>query len=144
MAKPKKGTCVDCRAEGITTKRKAPHPGPRCASHHRAKRDQRKSESHAAHVENTYSITIEQYNAILEAQGGVCAICRKASGKRRNLSVDHDHSCCKGPTSCGRCVRSLICRKCNDILGYWRDDPEVMERAILYLVLPPGKELLSR
>ena len=43
-----------------------------------------------------YGITGEQYDAMLEAQGGRCAICQRppAIGKRiGRLVVDHDHAC---------------------------------------------------
>jgi len=105
------------------------------------KKSRRKSQ-HDAHIRNTYGITPEQYWAIYEAQGGRCALCRKATGKSKALAVDHDHSCCDGQKSCGRCVRSLTCSKCNKMLGHMRDDPEFAERVLLYLIHPPGKELL--
>lgn len=142
MSKPQK-RCVDCEREGITSKRKTPHPGPRCASHHRAVRGERRNRSHAKRIEEVYSITIEQYWAIYEAQGGKCALCRRATGARKRLSVDHDHSCCNGPTSCGKCVRSLLCSPCNKYLGHMRDDPEYARRVIDYLEYPPGRRVLD-
>lgn len=135
--------CKDCAAEGINTKRKAPHPGPRCATHHRAQKKNRRNYSHNRHVEETYSITYEQYWEIYRAQGGRCYICRRATGARRKLSVDHDHSCCSGSTSCGDCVRGLLCRSCNkNVLGHLRDDPEAFQRAIDYLTNPPAQTVL--
>lgn len=59
-----------------------------------------------------FKITPEDYLAMLERQGGVCAICKRPPGKRR-LAVDHDHSCCPGVPTCGACVRGLLCSGCN-------------------------------
>jgi hypothetical protein len=143
VTRPKPRRCTDCTAEGVTTQRKAPHPGPRCATHHRAKRSQRKDAAWERRLEATYSITAEQYEAIYEAQGRRCAICRRATGAKRRLAVDHDHACCNGPTSCGRCVRSLCCSTCNKLLGHIRDDLETAERIVHYLMDPPGKEVLA-
>ena len=142
MSKPQR-QCIDCARDGITSKRKTPHPGPRCATHHRQVRGERRNRSHAKRIEETYSITSEQYWAIYEAQGGKCAICRRATGARKRLSTDHDHKCCAGPKSCGKCVRSLCCSACNRMLGHIRDDPEIAERIIHYLHYPPGRELLD-
>lgn len=142
MSKPQK-RCIDCEREGITSKRKTPHPGPRCASHHRAVRNERRTRSHSKRIEEVYSITAEQYWAIYEAQGGKCALCVRATGARKKLSVDHDHSCCDGPTSCGKCVRSLLCSTCNKYLGHMRDDPEYARRVIDYLEYPPGRRVLD-
>ena len=138
----KKKECKNCLEEGITTGRPAPHPGPRCSSHHRAIRKSRSSYSHGKYIEATYNITSEDYSEIKERQGGRCAICRRATGATRKLAVDHDHSCCPGATSCGRCVRSLLCKPCNRMLGHMRDDPEMAERVVNYLLDPPGKDYL--
>lgn len=81
-----------------------------------------------------YGITLELYNEILERQGGRCAICRQLpSHQLRNFDVDHDHKCCPGKKSCGRCVRGLLCRACNVGLGHFRDDFALLARAIEYL-----------
>jgi hypothetical protein len=85
-----------------------------------------------------YRITVEKYNEMLIQQGGVCAICGEPEtvvvrGRVINLAVDHDHSCCPGKTSCGKCVRGLLCRRCNWILARWRDDMKLFEKAISYL-----------
>ena len=131
--------CVDCEED---TKRKAPHPGPRCATHNRAKRNERKAYSHERHVGDTYSLTYEQYWQIYHIQGGVCAICERATGAKRKLSVDHDHACCKGKTSCGLCVRGLLCTACNRLLAHLRDDPQAVIRALHYLQAPPAREVI--
>lgn len=47
-----------------------------------------------------------------ESQGGACAGCRSRMFDAE-LYVDHDHACCPGPFSCGRCVRGLLCPACN-------------------------------
>jgi hypothetical protein len=98
---------------------------------------------HSDRVAKVYGITGEQYAAILKAQGGVCYIChRKPQAKR--LACDHDHRCCPGPVSCGRCVRGLLCRNCNrDVLGHLKDDPAALLRAVEYLADPPAKKVLA-
>lgn len=135
--------CIDCASEGITTRRKTSGKPALCATHRRARRTKRSSYSHEKHILETYNLTPDQYWAIYEAQGRRCAICRRATGAKRRLSVDHDHACCSGPTSCGKCVRSLCCTTCNKMLGHIRDDLEIAERIVLYLLDPPGKEVLS-
>jgi len=107
--------------------------------------EERRAKSRAAHVEKTYSISEEQYQAIYEAQGGVCYLCRRARGTgRKRLSVDHDHACCPGSVSCGKCVRGLLCKTCNrDGRGQARDEIAYFERAIEYLKDPPAKTVLG-
>lgn len=81
----------------------------------------------------TYSITDEQYAALLSRQGGVCAVCRLPDGFGRSLSVDHDHLCCSGARSCGQCVRGLLCNRCNQAMGRFRDSAERLREAADYV-----------
>lgn len=81
-----------------------------------------------------YGLSIEQYNAMLAAQGNVCAICRRDFKGNKDCHVDHDHLCCpEDARSCGHCVRGLICSGCNNGLGLFRDDPNLLLSAIKYL-----------
>jgi hypothetical protein len=133
--------CKDCPPG---SKRPASHPGPRCATHHRVVTKARRETAKARYVEKTYSITEPQYQAILREQGGVCYLCQRAKGNgKKRLSVDHDHACCPGPISCGRCVRGLLCKPCNrDVLGHLRDEVDAFRRGIEYLTNPPARRVL--
>ncbi len=88
---------------------------------------------------NGFKLTVEQYEAMLEEQGGVCAICERPEtntylGVVRRLAVDHDHTCCPGDKSCGECVRGLLCSACNTALGRLNDDLDRLQAAMDYLV----------
>jgi hypothetical protein len=83
-----------------------------------------------------YGLTPDAYDALLAAQGGRCAICGTDDPKGSRVSkwtVDHDHACCPGAKSCGRCVRGLLCGPCNRGIGQFNDDPFVAEAAAAYL-----------
>lgn len=125
--------CKDCLEEGISTCRKTPYPGPRCNSHHRARRLTTRNMSWERRLLLIYGITADQYHAIYKYQGGKCFICQRATGARKRLSVDHCH---KTGT-----VRGLLCQPCNkSVLGHLRDDTAAFERAIDYLDNPPAVE----
>lgn len=79
----------------------------RSADPDRADAASRRSSLHAR-----YRLSPEDYEAMVAGQGGVCAVCRCAPPGER-LAVDHDHACCPGARSCGRCVRGILCRWCN-------------------------------
>lgn len=67
-----------------------------------------------------YKVTPERYEQMLVSQGGKCAVCgsTRASSKKPDMwNVDHDHSCCPGDKTCGKCVRGLLCAGCNTRLG---------------------------
>lgn len=80
-----------------------------------------------------YGLTPEQYVEMLDKQGGVCAICKKPEAKKKRLAVDHDHSCCSGIKSCGKCIRGLLCSLCNNGLGSFQDDVQALRAAVDYL-----------
>lgn len=103
-------------------------------TYYEAHRDEYRSKD----VARTYGVEPDWYLKQLEAQGGLCAICRKPetkviAGRRLTLAVDHDHSCCGGKTSCGKCVRKLLCATCNLALGYFSHDADLLRHAALYL-----------
>ncbi len=83
-----------------------------------------------ANLKGLYGLTEEQFDA-LASQG--CAICGVRDGPEHRLHVDHDHTCCPGSKSCGKCVRGLLCRSCNQGLGNFKDAPSLLREAILYL-----------
>ena len=73
-----------------------------------------------------YGISYKEYQTMLEAQNGQCAICGTANtGKRKAFHVDHDHETGE--------VRGLLCGNCNSGIGNLRDDVGLLKRAIQYL-----------
>lgn len=80
-----------------------------------------------------YRIRPEQYDAMLAAQDGVCAICSGDSKNGKRFAVDHDHACCPGPRSCGKCVRGLLCYLCNQGLGLFGESAQTLQAAMRYL-----------
>jgi hypothetical protein len=80
-------------------------------------------------LQKNYGITIEQYDAMLEAQGGVCAICKRppkgGNTSSKNLNVDHDHKTGER--------RGLLCNDCNPALGKFQDSPQLLRAAAAYL-----------
>ena len=76
-----------------------------------------------------HGLTDEAWEALLQRSGGFCEVCRE----RPFEVIDHDHDCHPGGTGCARCVRGLLCGACNLMLGFARDNPEVLQRGAAYL-----------
>lgn len=80
-----------------------------------------------------YGMTIERYDAMLEAQGGGCFICGRPPREDISLHVDHDH--CTGK------VRGILCFCCNNALADFQDDPALLRKAACYVSTnAPGVE----
>lgn len=83
-------------------------------------------------LRKNYGITVDQYEAMLTAQGGVCAVCGRPEthphtrGQDRPcyLAVDHDHVTGE--------VRALLCKECNTALGSLHDDPARIQALLVY------------
>jgi Recombination endonuclease VII len=77
------------------------------------------------------------FNALWQKQQGLCALCGNLMLPRgvgpTSVVVDHDHGCCPGLRSCGECVRGLIHKRCNMVIGVATDNPEILKRAAAYL-----------
>ncbi len=82
------------------------------------------------HLRRKYDISLEEYDQMLELQGGKCALCPATTpgGKHNNENwcVDHDHVTGK--------VRELLCNDCNLVLGIIKDSPEHLGRMITYIL----------
>jgi hypothetical protein len=75
-----------------------------------------------------FGITLHDYERLLQEQGGVCAICRRAPAdntKQRALAVDHCHQT--------GTIRGLLCGPCNLALGLFQDKAEFLVMAAEYL-----------
>lgn len=119
--------------------RPTPYPGPRCHTHHMRFHRKQSDASHRRRTISQYGLTPGEYDRLMELQGGACAIC---GGKRAyRLNIDHDHSCCPGKTSCGECVRGLLCRNCNKILALLKDDAKTFRSMADYLENWPSRQL---
>lgn len=83
--------------------------------------------SRAIYLRRKFNITPEQYDALAQSQGGVCAICGEFSPTPAHpvLVVDHDHATGE--------VRGLLCHSCNLGIGNLRDSADLLARALAYL-----------
>jgi len=91
-----------------------------------------------------YKMTSETYDRILASQNNKCAICDVDQSEfTRALSVDHDHNCCESKPTCGNRNRGLLCRKCNQAIGLLGDNPDIAQKAALYLWYSEQDEVAS-
>lgn len=73
-----------------------------------------------------FGITLEDYNKMLEEQKGLCLICdNPLSYNGHKLAVDHDHDTGK--------IRGLLCKACNFGIGHFKDNINLLAKAINYL-----------
>ena len=80
-----------------------------------------------------YGITPDEYRSLLALQHYVCAICEQACITGKRLAVDHCHTSGNN--------RGLLCGRCNTGLGQFEDNPDRLERAVIYLLTHGGKLL---
>ena len=74
-----------------------------------------------------YGLTLEAYDAMIEKQNSVCALCGcpETNPKKGNLCIDHCHNTGK--------VRALLCDRCNRGIGAFGDNLDLLEKAVIYL-----------
>ena len=95
-------------------------------------RDSNPDREREKHLKKNYGISLAVYDAMWDAQDGVCAICKRPetavnpnTGSPRRLAVDHCHTT--------GMIRGLLCTNCNGAIGKLRDDIALFESAIDYL-----------
>lgn len=65
-----------------------------------------------------------------DSQPKKCGICHTITPRGKGWCIDHDHSCCAYGRFCPKCIRGLICQKCNLGLGLFNDDLVILQSAI--------------
>lgn len=139
--------CPECddylpKSEFYADKRTKSGLTRRCRTHYSRKSYESRKKSDRPHaraeyirnvqLRTIYGISQAEYDEMAAAQDHRCAVCRKPETAKSNrtesvrkLSVDHCHRT-------GR-VRALLCSECNTGLGKFRDDPELLRQAAVYL-----------
>lgn len=73
-----------------------------------------------------HGMTLDDFDALWIEQIGLCAICHLPLPRDdRDISIDHNHET--------GVVRGLLCFRCNIGIGFFRDDPVAIGRAVSYL-----------
>jgi len=96
-------------------------------------RPERKAADREGHLKRKFGITQEQYEEMLAVQHGGCAICSDPPEAGKALHVDHDHDTAD--------VRALLCVRCNNGLGQFKEDPILLDRARTYLQTADDEEV---
>ena len=80
-----------------------------------------------ARLKRKYNLSIEEYDALLEAQNNSCKVCgtHAKNNLKGKLYVDHCHITGK--------VRGMLCMKCNSALGLLNDGKELIKKLLDYL-----------
>jgi hypothetical protein len=93
----------------------------------RSQRGDRAYQEYRRNIELRYlfGITLDDYNKLKENQNYKCAICGNERSEKKDFHVDHCHSTGK--------IRGLLCSNCNTGLGQFKDNIELLNKAISYL-----------
>jgi len=81
------------------------------------------ADKYAEHLRRKYGLSLSQFEAMLLAQGGKCAICKEPFKSRPN--VDHQHDTAL--------VRGLLCSRCNTMIGSIERSPLILDSMLGYL-----------
>jgi len=75
------------------------------------------------HLRTTYGLTELDKQRFIEANNGKCACCHTVPKK---FVVDHNHLTGK--------IRGIICQKCNTMIGFIEQNPDLYELCKKYLL----------
>lgn len=123
---------------------------PKCKPCHRAESKQRwhsdqslRDRNYDGWLRRTYGMSLDDYNALAESQGWVCAICghdpktlhANKSRQAQRLYVDHCHTTGQ--------IRGLLCFKCNRKIAPFESNEDWLQRALIYLQLLESADTLD-
>jgi hypothetical protein len=97
-----------------------------CRNDHR-RSNYNPAKNRSSKLRTNYGLSLDDYDGILELQGGCCKICRTDQpGTKGRFAVDHNHVTNE--------VRGLLCNGCNIGLGQFKDNPDNLLSAHIYLI----------
>ena len=113
--------CRDCQRKINKRNRSAPGFNEK----RRPTRKQYKDRDRNWRLKTMYGITLEDFNLMFNLQNKVCKLCGSDKSDKNNFVVDHCHKTGK--------IRGILCSYCNRALGMFKDDPEILTKAIRYI-----------
>jgi len=124
------GYCRPCQLAYMRTPKRAKHAADYQRERHAdpALKRRHVDKQREAHLRRRYGLAVEDYDAMVEAQGGVCLLCKHPQKDGRRLAVDHCHDS-------GR-VRGLLCNACNVLLHKIETRAVSIEAVAVYLKDP--------
>lgn len=82
-------------------------------------------QQHLYKITSKFNLSANEYQELLQLQGNVCAICKQECTTGRRLCVDHNHQTKK--------VRGLLCVNCNNGIGRFKDNVDLLDAATTYV-----------
>lgn len=78
-----------------------------------------------------FGITVEERENLLCFQNKSCALCGiLEENAERALAIDHNHACHPKKRGCKKCIRGLLCTKCNVGLD-WLEQNVVLQNSFV-------------
>ena len=77
-----------------------------------------------------YGITLEDKKQLIQDQNNKCLICKCVFTKINKPHVDHNHSTGK--------VRGILCNDCNSLLGFAKENIQILQNSINYIEVKNG------
>lgn len=93
-------------------------------THMRAKKKNQKKHGKKYRLRHNYSITPGEHESMYARQNGCCGICGQQV-KYEDVQTDHDHATGK--------VRGLLCHRCNLMVGYVENTPELVSPILRWI-----------
>ena len=87
----------------------------------------RRDYSRDYYLRKNYKISADQYDKMVIDRNGLCDICSSPCPRHNKLSVDHNHNTGK--------IRGLLCHKCNNGIGLFNDNEELLRKAAEYVTM---------
>lgn len=132
---PRVESCDHCGAEYHVRHSRARYCSPDCQRRARIASGAVAEQARRAWLKARFKMTPADWDALLAAQGSRCAACgtTEPGGRANNWVIDHDHACCPSSVTCGRCVRGLLCNRCNRAAGQMGDNVAALRDLADYL-----------